>query len=459
MKRIVAGLIWLVVCCSVVFGQQPWRHEWGVEFYSPAPPRLDGQKILANVGATAGANNYYYWVVVTYPVGSMSPAGPREVLGITAPAVGNTVTLSWPAQGGATSYTVVRTTTPAFPAACAACASAALAVTTLVDNGAVLPNAFAASGINPVSEQVLLSNRDFVNPLITLPSEVGMLGPNFGTVDWSAKTGDVRVYNARISSNFQTMTSLRGTDIRVTSTGGNLSPAGALVGGQFVSFVNPGTGSIGEVYGINAVVLHQAGASVNAFGAVGNIQFSGVNTGGSLYNVGVYGQIDDSTVAGISIPGTNFVSAMMGVVDNAGAVTRSIDAAFMAVLTAGTPTAAFMVVERNANPGRYFEFGLDMYGTTGFNAFNTADIRGQNQDMITNAAAGQWYFSRGSGNFLGVRLQPTEFNNLGAPADGTQAYCSNCDPGGGAIIACASAGAQTGAWAFRINGNWDCLSR
>ena len=71
------------------------------------------------------------------------------------------------------------------------------------------------------------------------------------------------------------------------------------------------------------------------------------------------------------------------------------------------------------------------------------------------------------GGTTGLRMQSDgavtfaslAFAALGTPANGTQVYCSDCDPGAGAIIACASAGAQTGAMAMRIAGNWDCMSR
>ena len=59
----------------------------------------------------------------------------------------------------------------------------------------------------------------------------------------------------------------------------------------------------------------------------------------------------------------------------------------------------------------------------------------------------------------GVGVTSLTNAQLGAQANGTAAYCSNCDPTVGVVLACASAGAKTGAMAFKIAGQWDCLSR
>jgi len=45
------------------------------------------------------------------------------------------------------------------------------------------------------------------------------------------------------------------------------------------------------------------------------------------------------------------------------------------------------------------------------------------------------------------------FANLQATANGSIVFCTNCDP---ASTPCTSAGAATGAFAFRVNGQWDC---
>jgi len=49
-----------------------------------------------------------------------------------------------------------------------------------------------------------------------------------------------------------------------------------------------------------------------------------------------------------------------------------------------------------------------------------------------------------------VLLPAVLFAALGTPANGSQAYCSDCGIGG------VCAGAGTGAWAKRLNGGWVC---
>jgi hypothetical protein len=43
--------------------------------------------------------------------------------------------------------------------------------------------------------------------------------------------------------------------------------------------------------------------------------------------------------------------------------------------------------------------------------------------------------------------------NLVAADNGSIVFCTDCDP---ATTPCTSVGAQTGAFAFRVNGQWDC---
>ncbi len=54
---------------------------------------------------------------------------------------------------------------------------------------------------------------------------------------------------------------------------------------------------------------------------------------------------------------------------------------------------------------------------------------------------------------LQVRSAP--FTSLGSPASGTIVFCADCDPATNAV--CTSAGAKTGAFAFRVNRAWKCL--
>ena len=55
---------------------------------------------------------------------------------------------------------------------------------------------------------------------------------------------------------------------------------------------------------------------------------------------------------------------------------------------------------------------------------------------------------------------PMNFTDLAVflPTDGMQGYCGNCDPTA-TLLACTSAGARTGAMAFRTGGNISCIGR
>jgi hypothetical protein len=48
------------------------------------------------------------------------------------------------------------------------------------------------------------------------------------------------------------------------------------------------------------------------------------------------------------------------------------------------------------------------------------------------------------------------FASLGAPANGTEIYCSDCDTPASQGATCSSSGDKAGAWAKRIRGAWKC---
>lgn len=54
-----------------------------------------------------------------------------------------------------------------------------------------------------------------------------------------------------------------------------------------------------------------------------------------------------------------------------------------------------------------------------------------------------------------LQVRSAAFTALGAAANGTIVYCADCDPA--TNTTCSSAGAKTGAFAFRVNRAWKCL--
>jgi hypothetical protein len=61
------------------------------------------------------------------------------------------------------------------------------------------------------------------------------------------------------------------------------------------------------------------------------------------------------------------------------------------------------------------------------------------------------------GSFLsGVTLNSFTFATLPADDNGTMRYCADCDPSA-TLASCASIGAKTGAFAYRVAGAWKCM--
>lgn len=69
-----------------------------------------------------------------------------------------------------------------------------------------------------------------------------------------------------------------------------------------------------------------------------------------------------------------------------------------------------------------------------------------------NAGAAAAVIMAGAGT---VQFGTVVFASLPASTNGTVIYCSNCDPAL-TMATCTSAAAQTGAFAFRVNGAWIC---
>lgn len=478
-----------------------------------AGPPSGAQGIAASTVGTPGNVPLYYYVATVYPGGLILPGQPVTVgnsVGIANLDGTNYVQIGWSSAPLASSYYVIRGTSPGFltSGACTSCVVvAATTATGFSDQGGAttnwppagvatesasrfsvtldnvsesapflhtlldgasgrIPIETDASGLLQVQSGIQAADGAYLTSTSTdgqyqwrTGSSIFIGASGGGYLDWSARTGAVDGFATRVSNDFSVVTSFQGSDVRVQAIGGNTSPGSLMMAHQGVATVAAGTTSVGEAYGGNFITLDQAGGGVNRFGAVGNLVFSGATTGGSLFNFGLYGEYHDGATSAITDPGTNFTAGVVGVINNTAAADRANDAAIMAYLTSGNPTAAFMVVDNNNTAGVAYNYGLDLMGTTGLNAYAVADVRGEQGDRINNGSAGLWGITRGSGNFTGFNIESSAFANLGTPANGTVAYCSDCDPVSGTIAGCTSAGAQSGAVAIRVAGNWDCLSQ
>lgn len=96
-------------------------------------------------------------------------------------------------------------------------------------------------------------------------------------------------------------------------------------------------------------------------------------------------------------------------------------------------------------------FIMQSGGAIGFSS-TTNPFSGSFDTKIVRAAAGQLTYTA------------TTFAALGTPANGTAAYCSDCTVTTPATCpataaSCVCAGSGTGAFAYRLNGVWDCVIR
>lgn len=92
--------------------------------------------------------------------------------------------------------------------------------------------------------------------------------------------------------------------------------------------------------------------------------------------------------------------------------------------------------------GELFAVGTDVSTSTGLQTFEIYNLV-SGQPSLTITAADE------------VTFAAKTFATLGTPANGTMTFCSDCDPAL-TMAVCVSAGAKTGAFAFRINGAWIC---
>lgn len=90
--------------------------------------------------------------------------------------------------------------------------------------------------------------------------------------------------------------------------------------------------------------------------------------------------------------------------------------------------------------------------------FSTGIFFASNNVMgVGDTTAGEIARFTGGTNTRRFGLTAMVFANLGTPADGSMCFCSDCDPPISVINTCASVGTKTGAFAFRVNGAWNCV--
>jgi len=129
------------------------------------------------------------------------------------------------------------------------------------------------------------------------------------------------------------------------------------------------------------------------------------------------------------------------------------------VITTGDDLATMTGYGYVGATNTYLPAAQILFDSTGTIADATSGIGGQVKISTTLAgtdtALQLGYTFQGGSNPITIRAAIL-FANLGTPANGAEAYCSDCDAPTLFNSTCTSAGAKTGAFAQRINGAWIC---
>jgi hypothetical protein len=167
--------------CAVVFllgvgvgittGQQP------AEISAVTSPPSPVGAIAATVMGERGNGTIYYFVVARYPGGYTAQTVPGRAIaapGVSQLSVSRFVRVSWASVTGATSYDVLRSTSPLFPATAGSCVSCAVTLgttaATVDDTGSALSN-WPAAGTQPAtggSVAIVVNTRDETYPFLNV---------------------------------------------------------------------------------------------------------------------------------------------------------------------------------------------------------------------------------------------------------------------------------------------------
>lgn len=145
-------------------------------FNSPVPNAL-GQLSSQVVGA-GGNTTYYYYIITNYPIGSISSA-PFAVRNANATLTGgNYIQLNWLGLTGATSYTIIRASTPNLfingVGTCINCVVVQnLTAVTYNDTTASLSVGYTLNTPPSSSVQFFLNNRDYSTPQLVVSTIAG----------------------------------------------------------------------------------------------------------------------------------------------------------------------------------------------------------------------------------------------------------------------------------------------
>lgn len=350
---------------SCLSAQPPRQIQLGAP---PPPPTNAGGSIIGTPGTTP----LFYWVIVNYPAGAVvsAPVTVPNTVGANNLSSLNYVVIQWSPMPSATSYSVVRATTPTFPGTCSACGIAVnVTASTANDQGApsayTLPtaagDALAQMYLNNVGEaqpylQLQLNNSLYRVAPLSGPYTVGnspAFGP-FGTlVDAGVTPGGGSVTGGPFTSTAVAVGGPGAQGIRTICAGCTLDAAGnlTLTGGVALGGAANGCDGTAGCYqmgqgtapsGLTATtVKHYQGTSVTAH----NIQDPAAPGTGPLYRTCTGTSCVDSIAGATSAGGVQRIaySALPGTCDATNTNTQYLftDGAGVSVQCNGTSYARF----------------------------------------------------------------------------------------------------------------------
>lgn len=151
MKKVLAFFLATVVAA---YSQQVTADTLTLKSSTPAQVGF----VQAQVVGPQGSSNYYYWVVAKYPGGNATPAGPATITnGPSTLSVSNYINITWNSVSGATSYDVLKTTTPVLPVTGNTALVTSLVGTAISDTGGAL-SSYTVNTLGP-SQSTLINNN------------------------------------------------------------------------------------------------------------------------------------------------------------------------------------------------------------------------------------------------------------------------------------------------------------
>lgn len=274
------------------------------------PPQMVPSGAAVVVG-NPGPQTYYYWVVSDYVIGNSSPAGPFSVA--NAPNIlsaTNYDQINWGTATGASSYDVLRTTTPTVPAGACNCA----VETTVIGNSAEdQSNTLLAYTVNTLDPSTLSWT------VTALPKSKGVSELEFfanGNQAWTAdSTGALHAKSIEQVRFANEWCSTPGTldQSCIANAIESLPSAGGII------YVPPGT------YAVSATVTVPSGVTIEGAGAPTVLSAAPVLSGEAISLTGtapvvrnLLMQGNNLAIAAIQVEATNATVAGVHIVYFAG---------------------------------------------------------------------------------------------------------------------------------------------